>query len=1087
MRLEKLQVSGFGHLHGLSIDLDGPVTVLYGPNEAGKSTLLGFVRAMLFGIPSRTYGAQRYEPVKGTVHGGMLTIRADDGARWVIERYAQPPEGAALSGTRGDRLRITVNDVEGNFREVTQEEMQKVLLAGMSKDMFKQLFAISLTELQEVAALQSEEMNTFLFHAGIGGGNAILRGEKKLISEMDKLYRPKGRNQEVAQILQSIERLNLEAKTVKSLLPRYHELLEELSQVSDALSRSEEELAVRSQEASRLHRAATSRADWIKREAAMAELGSLSSDSSTYPQQGIARWNAVQDDKERLLLENSELARVKDLLQQDLDSIHLDEMLLNHDTSLRSLAERLPGYESRLRELGDIQAEIKSLSIRIKQGLQSIHPDWTETHLRSFAGTVGERELVRQFISRFGAYDKEMEMLRNERFKLEREVLSLEAAYANAAQIVEESEVQYRKQFSIIAPEDRSEIRILWNEIRAELDRWRELANSREAERRAAEAEQAAGVRMKSLYKKMLGGAGLLTLVLPVILWLTTKQMISSAISGIALLGLDIILWSGIRSNDKSFHRSKRRRGMQTGENSTATDNSLKTLVPKLIRHPLTAAAGAASITRTASLELGSGNSNGTAFSSMENWEEEERLLRRLMENWQLWAQRQEVLETECAASRRRTAEKIDELQAQEREMARREEAFSKLSEEWEQWLMDRNLPSLLTPEAALDVFHIAEQGREWLGRFDDLSDKELALKADNEAFVREAKAYGIHVGDDSTGGVGYAGSAEIIFAVRQAFGKLDRQLEMKARYEIISAKMKSLEEEQGRLNDRMNRVMVEESHLLQASGAHDGEEFLRKGAEAARCEELEREIRQWDLLLFGTLDNEKSADLESLLRSSDEEELVEWAEQAERVKRETESQRLELQERRGRILQEMETLEARGRQGDLLQQLAEQKSLLGNALDKYAVMAVCHELIVRVRQIYEEERQPAVLLAASNYLQRMTGGVYFRILMKMGSQELLAEHREHGPIGSSYLSRGTAEQLYLSMRLALSDAVSGQLKLPILLDDLFVNFDHSRMTGALSVIQTVSEQHQVIMMTCHDHIAQGVMNKLPDCQIIHL
>ncbi|WP_412070944.1 ATP-binding protein, partial [Paenibacillus macerans] len=47
MRLEKLQVSGFGHLHGLDVELPGPVTVLYGPNEAGKSTLLGFVRAML--------------------------------------------------------------------------------------------------------------------------------------------------------------------------------------------------------------------------------------------------------------------------------------------------------------------------------------------------------------------------------------------------------------------------------------------------------------------------------------------------------------------------------------------------------------------------------------------------------------------------------------------------------------------------------------------------------------------------------------------------------------------------------------------------------------------------------------------------------------------------------------------------------------------------------------------------------------------------------------------------------------------------------------------------------------------------------
>ncbi|MNC82799.1 hypothetical protein D3C75_1364570 [compost metagenome] len=72
-------------------------------------------------------------------------------------------------------------------------------------------------------------------------------------------------------------------------------------------------------------------------------------------------------------------------------------------------------------------------------------------------------------------------------------------------------------------------------------------------------------------------------------------------------------------------------------------------------------------------------------------------------------------------------------------------------------------------------------------------------------------------------------------------------------------------------------------------------------------------------------------------------------------------------------------------------------------------------------------------------------------------------------------------------MRLALSDAVSGQMKLPILLDDLFVNFDHSRMMGAMSVIKAVSEQHQVIMMTCHEHVTQAALETINDCQIITL
>lgn len=1064
MRIESLQVSGFGHLHGLTIHLTGPLTVLYGPNEAGKSTLLGFVRAMLFGIPNRNYGAQRFEPKNGSVHGGMLTIRDEEGAQWIIERYAQPPEGTSLGGTRGDRLRITVSDTEGNLREVTQDEMQRKLLSGISKDMFKQLFAISLTELQEVGALQSEEMNQFLFHAGIGGGNAVLRGEKQLITEMDKLYRPKGRNQEAALLLQSIEKLETDARTIKSFLPRYHELLDELAQMDVALAVMEKELIERTTEATKWQRAVTIRPDWIKREAALVEYATIPAEASTYPEQGIVRWNGIQDEKERLMLDISELNRRKLSLQQEMASVTPNENILLHESSLRLLADKVAGYESRQKELAELHIEITSLSERLDECLRSIHPDWTITQLRAFTGTVGERESVRHYLTRFTAYDKEMDVLRNDRYKLERDVLSLESAHSQVAERFQESVAMSRKQFAMLIPQDHIEIRMLWNEISMELDRWRDSSHHRLADIRAAEAEQAAGLRMRSMYARLLAGASVLTVILPVILWLTSEQWWGSALTGVILLGFDVLLWKGMRGYDQPTNRSKHRGSKMAGSLYDETGEArLNSLVPKLIRHPLSAAGESVQSSRSIH-----------GISTLQQWEEEERGLRRLMENWQLWAQRHEVLETELTNCRRRTSEKLDELQALEREMSRREKLFAKLAEEWEQWLRERHLSQHLSPEAALDVFRLAEQGRDLLSRLDAARGKEHSLQAENELFVDEAAAVGIQ-------------SSDLIFSLRQTLIDLDLHVERRTKAELVSAKIKSLEEELDRLHDRLERVLVAERHLLQASKADTGEEFLRKGAEAARYEELDQSIRQWNLLLFGTLEQDKADEIESVLRTCEEEELFRRADWAIRVKNEAEAKRLELQEKRGRILQEMESLESRGLEGDIMQQLAQKKSQLSDTLDKYAVMAVCHELITRVRKIYEEERQPAVLQAASNYLQEMTGGTYRRILMRMGNQELLAEHAIHGPIGSAYLSRGTAEQLYLAMRLALSDAVSGQMKLPILLDDLFVNFDYTRMTGALSVIHKVTKQHQVIMMTCHEHVAKAAQNMINGTQIVQL
>ncbi len=123
----------------------------------------------------------------------------------------------------------------------------------------------------------------------------------------------------------------------------------------------------------------------------------------------------------------------------------------------------------------------------------------------------------------------------------------------------------------------------------------------------------------------------------------------------------------------------------------------------------------------------------------------------------------------------------------------------------------------------------------------------------------------------------------------------------------------------------------------------------------------------------------------------------------------------------------------------------------------------------------------------ASAYLQQMTNGQYERIVLKMGSQELQAEHRDFGAIGSAALSRGTAEQLYLSMRLALAEAVSHHRNIPILLDDLFVNFDAARLNGVISVLKEVSLKRQIVMMTCHPHVVEGIQAQIPQAQVVNL
>ncbi|SMF63932.1 Uncharacterized protein YhaN [Paenibacillus barengoltzii J12] len=1065
MRLERMQISGFGRLNGLDVELPGQVTVLYGPNEAGKSTLLGFVRAMLFGIPTRAAAAERYEPLRGGAHGGVLTILGDDGTRWMIERYAQPPEGRNLPGTRGDRLRITRSDEQGGVREASQEEMQRELLGGMSKAMFKQLFAVSLTELQQVGALQSEELSRYLFHAGIGGGAAVLRGEKRLVQDMDKLYRPRGRTQEIAQLLQAVERLEREAEAAKALLPRYNDVLEELERLAAQLAEAEAARAARSRETARLQRAVGSRADWLQREALRAELAALPP-VARFPAQGAARWQALQAERERLQLERSEWARRREALQAELARHRPDAAVLAQEPALRQLAGLLPGYEARQGELAELAAEALQLERRLAECLRSIHPAWGAEDLRAFAGTVGERESVRRFAARFAAYDKEMELLRSERAKLERAAATAEKAAAAAVARLEASAVEGRRQFAMLVPQQPSEIRALWSELRGELDRWREGQGRLASEQRAADARALAAAQMRALYRKLLAGCGLLTVALPVILWLTADAPWAAAATAAALLGLDAALASAaFRSASPAGERRLRRGAAAFGPGDDAGPEArLGALLSRLVRHPQSAAAASRS------------RSGAAPSSRPVDWDEEERQLRRLMEAWLLWDQRHAALQGEAEAALSQASAARDELAAAERELTRREANFEELAGQWETWLTERKLSADLSPEAAADVFRLAEQGRDWLARLDGLAAKMAALRAENERFEQECLAYGDPAAPDQAAAV-----------LRAALSRLDSALEARKHHDQLSAQLLPLEEEGQRLDDRLRQLRESEQALLAEAEAADGEELLRLGAAKERREALEREVRQLELMLFAGLDEAKREELEQLLRTTEEAELRQCLDTAEEELAQAEAWLGQLQEQRGRLLQEQESLAARCLRDDLMQQLEEQRAALRDCLDQYAVMAVCHELIGRARRVYEEERQPAVLQVASGYFAEMTGGTYRRIVMKIGTQELMAEHAELGPLESAQLSRGTAEQLYLSMRLALSEAVSGSHPLPLLLDDLFVNFDEVRLVRALSVLRKVADRQQLIMMTCHEHVVRHVQTLLPEAKIVHM
>lgn len=159
----------------------------------------------------------------------------------------------------------------------------------------------------------------------------------------------------------------------------------------------------------------------------------------------------------------------------------------------------------------------------------------------------------------------------------------------------------------------------------------------------------------------------------------------------------------------------------------------------------------------------------------------------------------------------------------------------------------------------------------------------------------------------------------------------------------------------------------------------------------------------------------------------------------------------------------------------------------LNSMVERWQVRCLCRSLIELAKENHERNRQPAVLRRASEFFGTMTNQKYSSVITAAGSGEQLeVETGEKVRVPISSLSRGTASQLYLAVRLALAQNYQA-IRLPIMLDEVLVDFDHQRLNGALKVLRRISEEHQVLYFTCHRHLVEAAKKWFEEYYLVEI
>ena len=155
--------------------------------------------------------------------------------------------------------------------------------------------------------------------------------------------------------------------------------------------------------------------------------------------------------------------------------------------------------------------------------------------------------------------------------------------------------------------------------------------------------------------------------------------------------------------------------------------------------------------------------------------------------------------------------------------------------------------------------------------------------------------------------------------------------------------------------------------------------------------------------------------------------------------------------------------------------ELSAKKQALAQRLDtlneRREALTLARQTLAQANTALAERFSPRLVHEASEIFSALTSGRYARVQISR-QMELEAGQPDAAMRRSLFLSGGTADELYLSVRLAVCRLLLSE-DAPLLLDDALAMFDDERLRLALRLLQREAESRQILLFTCQSREKQ--------------
>lgn len=1010
MRIKRIAIDGFGVWRHLTIDqLADGITVVFGPNEAGKTTVMQFIRAMLYGGGGES---RRYlPPVGGGEGGGLLEVANEFGGYQLHRRWASTLEGDTPEAT------LTIVDDRGEHRDPSQ---LATLLAGVDEATFQNVFAVGLKEIQELGSLDDTAAADYLYRLTSGLDRVSLidvvrevsAARQRLWNEQDPA------TSRIAQLLAQRKQLDGQLERLRGQTEQWLELAGQRRRLAEQARQLDARILELESEARLLRLARDVEGPWRMRQDVQRQL-ELLKDVRPLPERSTQRLEALQARRAAAQRRLKRLARRRGELTAELEKLSVQSLLLKHAGRIESLHDQSAWILGLQNQVVQLQEEVARLDAEI------------ETALRGYraAGSGPIDELPPETVS---TLRRPAQVLREatEKYEQARQEEE-EARRALAAAVAQYEEVSRKRQLGDLnqaIQEAGTRVSLLRKRIQLEerIDQLTRRRQELEVESTELAPAEEAPLRLVALLG-LFFSLGVMLVLIGIF-----GGMYGWVASGWQWTLFGLLLTGGTVAAKLLLER-------QTDEHLSDTFRQLEQLRVQL----------AAAKRERDELDVELPAASGSLDARLREAELELKELERLLP---VRSQRQQAEQRHAAA---------------QQNLAAAEEALKEARHRWRNALRAVGLPEDFAPPKVKQVVRnnaqVLELRRRRDARKDELQERQRELFAINSRLQQ--------ILDD----VGLATSSEQpIDRLRELMQALSQEKQRWQQREGLQKQLRKLQRTRDKIVAALRKASRARHALLLLAGAENDDDFRRAAADWARVVELKRQHTDLTLRIQTTLAGQCPEEaVGRILVQEGPDAATRWQQQQTELSR-LRGELAAVHEQRGAANQLAQTL-ASDRQADRLRL---QRSLVQTQLDEairhWKILLVLGDLLQIVRRRYETDRQPQTLQQASQYLARLTDGHYPRVWMPLDGAGLLVDNDQHAPLSLDVLSRGTREAVFLALRLALARSFAQRgATLPLILDDVLVNFDSRRVRHAAQVLcDFAREGHQVLMFTCHEHIA---------------